>query len=729
MTDFELLVTTYPESNMFRLVLRDSRGVYRGATQVQPESLDRTLWRGLLDSRVFIREKASESIEQTISDLGKILADDILGREIMGALTESESRRCLHIKLPETADDKLAAALARIPWEIARSPSDRSISYTRDLLENNLVISVTTDGVRGRDTQVKKAAKAVRDDEKPLRVLLVFADATHGGTLSWRQEREQLLRDFERDIMRRRNVEVDVLCYGVTRAGLEECIRVSGGYHVIHWSGHGLRDRLELLGEDGQPELITGEDLVDLIRRAGGFIPQLVFLSACLSGAVADIDDMLDSHDRCDGLDGVDSSTDVEDSCVAGEGEIISDSTGFSGTALALLRVGVPQAVAMRYRVTDSFARELACAFYRRLFADRETRAVEDALHLARRDVEKNRVISSRVRTMDRANPIALGHPGRSLVPAEKRSAQLSRLRPRPYPLLPDGNALLERPQRFIGRTRELTRLHRDWLWKSEPSEMATPAVAIIRGEHGIGKSLLAAEALNLWHGRFKWVLAFCAADQALHIEDFYRLFHTRLHEASEGYRVRCRNNVYEQVYLAPSEDPVDRGRSVRMCNNLMEALRDESILLVLDGFQSNLIEKPVGEGKQGYSCADPEWDRLLTELAKSLPDSHSRVLITSTVMPNVYVGGINARQEFDMAPGVTDLELGRFSNDEIKLFVNSYDHLYHLIRSGEDGLQQVRQLILSANGHPQELSRLAELASDPMASAAPTNDPAFRHV
>ncbi|MBL7181216.1 MAG: hypothetical protein ABIK98_12615 [Pseudomonadota bacterium] len=77
-----------------------------------------------------------------------------------------------------------------------------------------------------------------------------------------------------------------MLCHGVTQKTIQQKITESRGYHIIHWSGHGHLNKLEILGEDGKSETITGAGLVNLIQEAGGFVPMLVFLSACLSGAV-----------------------------------------------------------------------------------------------------------------------------------------------------------------------------------------------------------------------------------------------------------------------------------------------------------------------------------------------------------------------------------------------------------------------------------------------------------
>jgi len=60
---------------------------------------------------------------------------------------------------------------------------------------------------------------------------------------------------------------------------------------VLHWSGHGHRNRLELRSPLGRKDTLSGEDLVALLQEAGGFYPRLVFLSACHSGALMQVKD------------------------------------------------------------------------------------------------------------------------------------------------------------------------------------------------------------------------------------------------------------------------------------------------------------------------------------------------------------------------------------------------------------------------------------------------------
>jgi hypothetical protein len=138
------------------------------------------------------------------------------------------------------------------------------------------------------------------------------------------------------------------------------------------------------------------------------------------------------------------------------------------------------------------------------------------------------------------------GQTGRVLVPEKARGRQMARLRPRPQPLLGGGRTELDPPVVFVGRGQPLTRLRREWLGEGGP------AVALVQGLAGLGKTLLAAEAVHLWHQRFDYVLAFQAKPAALQLDDVCRQLDRRLTFESQPYRDRCSQNAYSRIYLEP---------------------------------------------------------------------------------------------------------------------------------------------------------------------------------
>jgi len=97
-----------------------------------------------------------------------------------------------------------------------------------------------------------------------------------------------------------------------------------------------------------------------------------------------------------------------------------------------------------------------------------------------------------------------------------------------------------------VGRSEELTRLALEWL----PHHRDKSPLAIIQGMAGLGKTSLAAEAINIWHTRFKWVFAFQSRPDPLTAEMFYQRLDEKLTFASRVYRDSCKKNPNFRVYL-----------------------------------------------------------------------------------------------------------------------------------------------------------------------------------
>lgn len=142
----------------------------------------------------------------------------MLGKDIFQFLYEGIQQRTVLIRLPATADDRLAAAFARIPWEIARFDFEQ-----QPLLARNVAIRAITgtDFPQDREISLELAANEV------LRVLLIFAETDDSNPLAVRLERQQLLNLFFEKILPRRLVQIDYLCYGVTRASIKEQVRAA----------------------------------------------------------------------------------------------------------------------------------------------------------------------------------------------------------------------------------------------------------------------------------------------------------------------------------------------------------------------------------------------------------------------------------------------------------------------------------------------------------------------
>lgn len=592
------------------------------------------------------------SEDELIAQLGVFLGREVLGKDIFQFLYEGIQQRTVLIRLPATADDRLAAAFARIPWEIARFDIEQE-----PLLARNVAIRAITgtDFPQDREISLELAANEV------LRVLLVFADTEDTNPLAVRLERQQLLNLFFEKILPRRLVQIDYLCYGVTRASIAEQVRAAKGYHIVHWSGHGSHDSLVLQGEPNNQ--ISGAGLVELFQQAGGFVPALVFLSACHSGA------FLSAAQQADLLE-----------------ESISNKQGYTSTALALLRAGVSQVVAMRYSVNDAYARQLAILFYQHLLAEQYN--ADAALATARSQL----VEDSKIATIEHTTPLLFGQDRWLLEAVKKRNAaQLKQRYPerRFQPLLSDENYGFKARTDFVGRSRELTRLNQEWLTASQSP------VALIQGLAGLGKTALAAEVIDLWHSQFDWVLVVQSRGYAMNAETFYQQIDSLLVRLSKDYRQDCQDDEYRKILL-PQDEP-ERYETMR--ENLLDVLENYSILLIIDNFETNLLAEP----NQGYVCKDPEWTELLTTFVTRL-QGHSRIIITSRHRPHILVDK------------VIWLALGPLPNNEARLFLQSHKVLNDLLHSDDSHL--VSKVLEISHGHPLIMQRLGDLAHDTKALA-----------
>jgi hypothetical protein len=266
-SDFDLEIKADTPSLTAEFTLKDGDGAHAGYKRTEFARLDVSRRETLFNLRESLRRLVDRDKQPAaLAELGVAIAKDVLGDEIFDRLWKPQSQRTLRIQLPrpDQAEDSLAAALARVPWEIARPAPDQPT-----LAERYLLVRV-----------VHEAAEPVSrplelGEDEALRVLFVFGAARGSPPLAARRERRALRELFEKEIYPHRRVVADFLTHGVTRERLEAQIRERGGYHIVHWSGHGLRNMLELAEPTGAQDLISGPDLLARFAEAGGFIPGL----------------------------------------------------------------------------------------------------------------------------------------------------------------------------------------------------------------------------------------------------------------------------------------------------------------------------------------------------------------------------------------------------------------------------------------------------------------------
>jgi tetratricopeptide (TPR) repeat protein len=679
MTALFILDVTTGSDRTATLHLQDGDGSHVAVNEVSLDAHPPSMWSGLFDTRRHVsRMRDVEAPEAQLAALGRFLGEHVLGREIAAALAAGVDQRTVLVRLPDPEGDGLAAAFARVPWELARAPGVEGT-----LLDRNVVVRAAPAGVEpGRELVIAMEAR------EAVRVLLVFAEAPGSRPLAARLERERLREMFFAEVLPGRNVEVDVLCHGVTRRRLRELAKTRGGYLVLHWSGRGHLDALEIAVDEGEKAAarISGAELVGLFTGPGGFIP-LVFLEACDSGALFDARALEALRDAGRGVERVEEAPQGE--AAPALDAVLAERVGFTGTALALVRAGVKQVVAMRYEVGDAYARRLAKRFYRRLLADPAHLAVDAALALARGELSRDEKRRGEYEAVDHASPLVFGGEPVRFEPHEERSAQKDKERPKPQPLLQGGSKELDPPHGFVGRGQELTVLARRWL------DPAGSPVALVQGPAGLGKTSLAAEAVHLWFDRFDHVLVFQAKGGALSIEEFYRRLDQRLALLSPSYRAWCDANYLERMLaeLLPSSEGGLRDETLR--NGFVDALTSEWLLIVLDNFEANLLT----QGGPEYAAQDPAWDALLEALADRLRGTGSRVLITSR------------HKLAALKEQAVWIPLGPLPMAEARPFFDGQPSIRGLLNGDAEGKRLAWRILDVSRGHPLVLARIADLA------------------
>jgi len=700
---FDLIVAAETDRPVARLTLYDEAGAELAQHEADFASIRAGLRDGLFDLREHVQRYA-EALEQVraVADVGQCIAEQVLGDAIMAALWRPEHQRTLRIQLPGATDagSPLAAALARVPWEIARPAADQAT-----LAERNLLVRVVHD-------MSQPASQPLQlDADEPLRLLFVFAEARGSRPLAVRAERLALLQLLQREVYPQRRVEAHVLCHGVTRDHLREQIREHGGYHLLHWSGHGHLNLLELAGEGDQADRLSGADLLAMFHEAGGFLPRLVFLSACHSGDFMRVADWDDFRDAAAGRparrtaepsptpDAPDRNADGPFDTARLERKLDTTAApGFTGTAHALLQGGVPTVVAMRYAVGDDYARDLALEFYRALLADAKPKSAASALTLARRALlDPKKHDTRRYAVCDPATPLLYGaeQPGLTLP-----TGVSPLLNPR-NPCLHDiGEFRPEAHPHFVGRTWELATLGADFFGTARGEH--THAAALVTGLGGMGKTALVAEALALWQQRFRWVLLYQAKPNPPTLDAVLRDIHMKLSAELGSYHEHVKASRADAVYREAEPAFDGDARIDRLARNLVRAMKSEPILLVLDNFETQLAA-PAAEGADA-PCADPAWDRLLRLLAAGLAGSPSRLLVTSR------------RPLAALAPGhACRLPLGPLPALEAAHFLRQHPLLSTWLFSANPvDIARAHRLLAASRFHPLLMDRLARLAAQP---------------
>jgi CHAT domain len=228
------------------------------------------------------------------------------------------------------------APVARLPWELMRFPEGN---------QDALALSNLTLLVRALDVSSSTDPQPFR---APLRILVVKSNPQGTAELGLEEEG----RDISENWKYLPGVKVDFVDPRLDEVRTK---LAGGGYHVIHYMGHGdfgddIGGSLLLTNADGSPHRVTEEELRLTVADASPSL-RLVLLNACKTGTTS-------------------GGSSVE---------------RFRGVATSLVEAGVTAVVAMQFPVSDDAAIKFADTFYKRIA--RAGFPVDAAVAEARKDM------------------------------------------------------------------------------------------------------------------------------------------------------------------------------------------------------------------------------------------------------------------------------------------------------------------------------------------------------
>src|SRR5262245_32307645 len=136
-TNFDLVITADDPAHTAEFRLLDGHGAQLAFRQADFKTIPVGQQHGLFDLRNYLRNYVQPGNETAaVAEMGVCIAAQVLGGDIFERLWKSESQRTLRIQLPGASrqENRLAAALARVPWEIARPRPDQPTLGERNLL-------------------------------------------------------------------------------------------------------------------------------------------------------------------------------------------------------------------------------------------------------------------------------------------------------------------------------------------------------------------------------------------------------------------------------------------------------------------------------------------------------------------------------------------------------------------------------------------------------------------
>jgi len=274
-------------------------------------------------------KKEVRKLEKRDLDTANIIA---LGEELGNLLLPNQARKLFINSLHRLQSDeglrlrlKLESSLASIPWEYLYIPDlSGGKRDSTGFCALHPKISLVRHELVSIPVQLNTSPKVRR-------LLVALASPQDKGLLDIAKERENIesaLKDIP-------GIKAEFL-ENATAEGLSE--QLIPGTDIFHFAGHGefkiseldtRRGFISLLSEDGKAALMSAEQLAMNLRDRG---VQLVVLGACNTGQR-------------------------------------DEQSAWDGVVAALIRVGIPAAVAMQYKIWDKSAIAFSRSFYKALAA------------------------------------------------------------------------------------------------------------------------------------------------------------------------------------------------------------------------------------------------------------------------------------------------------------------------------------------------------------------------
>jgi tetratricopeptide (TPR) repeat protein len=627
----------------WRWRLTDERGALLADHAV---ALDREAaeYQGFVDPYRFLRWYADpagglEGERALVERLGRWIGERVWGA--VGDAIAERARRApvvVHVSVPSEAK-----ALIFLPLELG-FVGERPLA-----LQDVSLVFELAGAVDGEKAPVGKR----------LRMLALFSAPIDQAALNARYERYELRQLVHRIALTAgRAIELRVLQYGVTREVLREVLAEYGGWDAIHFSGHGLPAGLVLEHSDGTADLVSSDELCELLWPVRGQL-KLVTLSSCESAAATVAQTM-----QLLGLPAPAAGEDAEDR---------SAERSLPAVAHGLVeRLGCA-ALAMRYPVSDEFAIALARHLYGALFKDGQPlpRALQVAIGQASAPDG-----SGVVPPLSIATPTLLGAAALELSLEPPRAAPGQ---PAIFDLTTAGLAYFPpEPQRFVGRVGAL----------AGASGALAPAsrhrAVLFHGMAGAGKTACALELTYRHQERRFEAMAWYSAP--LEGQDIVA--------ALAGFAVALETQL-EGLELAHVVD--DRGLLERYLPRVTRALGDRAVLIVLDNIESLL----TAEG----AWRDERWALVIEALIAH--DGLSRLVLTSRQVP----------QSLTDDGRVLIERIDTLSASESVLLARQLPNLGALIQTDGDqdaGRELARRVLETVQGNPKLIELADRQAGDP---------------